>query len=127
MPDLAPSQPPFAATPEALARLFHETYENLAPSFGYETRKETRNFDPSSPKGKLMLAVAETVLKRLLPSGTFDISQETLERIAKATYGEGAKVSAPYWADHERVRVGIETADGGSFGANFFFKEGVMR
>src|SRR5690606_30523011 len=26
---------------EALARRFHETYERLAPSFGYETRTET--------------------------------------------------------------------------------------
>jgi hypothetical protein len=26
-------------TAEALARLFHETYERLAPEFGYETRK----------------------------------------------------------------------------------------
>ena len=26
---------------EALARLFHETYERLAPDHGYETRKDS--------------------------------------------------------------------------------------
>lgn len=48
-----------------LAWLFHQTYEKLAPSFGYETREETRDFDPGTPNGKLMLAVAEEVIKRL--------------------------------------------------------------
>lgn len=43
----------------SLALLFHETYETLAPSFGYETRKETRAFDAESPNGKLMIAVCE--------------------------------------------------------------------
>ncbi len=42
-----------------LARRFHEVYERLAPSFGYETRKETKLFDPTSPNGKLMTAVCQ--------------------------------------------------------------------
>lgn len=42
---------------EALARKFHDTYERLAPSFGYETRQETRQFDPTTPNGRLMIAV----------------------------------------------------------------------
>lgn len=42
---------------EALARRFHETYERLAPQFGYETRQETRQFDPTTPNGRLMIAV----------------------------------------------------------------------
>lgn len=42
-----------------LARAFHDTYERLAPSFGYTTRPETRQFDPASPNGKLMIAVCE--------------------------------------------------------------------
>ena len=45
-----------------LAILFHETYERLAPSFGYETRAETKKFDPSTPNGKLMLAVCAEIL-----------------------------------------------------------------
>lgn len=46
---------------EALARKFHETYERLAPSFGYETRPETKAFDPNSPNGKLMIAVCNEI------------------------------------------------------------------
>ena len=36
-------------TPLDLAKLFHETYERLAPDFGYTTRPETREFDPARP------------------------------------------------------------------------------
>lgn len=46
---------------EALARRFHEAYERLAPSFGYETRTETRQFDPTTPNGRLMIAVCGEV------------------------------------------------------------------
>jgi len=42
---------------EVLAREFHALYEELAPEYGYETRLETREFDPESPNGKLMIAV----------------------------------------------------------------------
>jgi hypothetical protein len=45
-----------------LAILFHETYERLAPSFGYETRTDTRVFDPESKNGKLMVAVCGELL-----------------------------------------------------------------
>lgn len=40
-----------------IAKRFHEAYERLAPSFGYETRTETRAFDPTTPNGRLMIAV----------------------------------------------------------------------
>jgi len=43
--------------PVAMARKFHETYERLAPKFGYETRKDTREFDENSANGRLMIAV----------------------------------------------------------------------
>lgn len=42
-----------------LARLFHDRYERLAPQFGYTTRPETRNFDPNSPNGRLMIEVCQ--------------------------------------------------------------------
>jgi hypothetical protein len=48
-----------------LAIKFHETYERLAPSFGYETRRETRAFDPVTPNGKLMVAVCGELLPTL--------------------------------------------------------------
>lgn len=43
--------------PMVLATRFHETYERLAPSFGYETRADTKTFDPESKNGRLMVAV----------------------------------------------------------------------
>jgi hypothetical protein len=45
------------ADAEQLARRFHDTYERLAPSFGYETRDDTKVFDPASKNGRLMVAV----------------------------------------------------------------------
>ena len=43
--------------PAVLAERFHEAYERLAPDHGYETRVETRVFDPETMNGKLMIAV----------------------------------------------------------------------
>lgn len=48
-----------------LAIMFHETYERLAPEYGYETRKETRAFDPSTPNGLLMQAVCGEIIDKL--------------------------------------------------------------
>lgn len=47
-----------------LAILFHHTYEKLAPNHGYDTRVETRVFDPESPNGKLMLAVCRELMAK---------------------------------------------------------------
>lgn len=48
---------------KAVARKFHDVYERLAPDFGYETRPDTRRFDPESPNGKLMIAVVREVVE----------------------------------------------------------------
>ncbi len=48
-----------------LAQLFHETYERLAPAFGYNTRSKTRVFKPISRNGKLMIAVCTEILEKL--------------------------------------------------------------
>lgn len=48
-----------------LATLFHETYERLAPQYGYETRTETRVFDPETPNGRLMVAVCGAIAEKL--------------------------------------------------------------
>ena len=50
---------------EELAINFHDTYERLAPIFGYETREETKEFDPESANGQLMIAVCECMVKDL--------------------------------------------------------------
>ena len=47
-----------------LAILFHETYERLAPSFGYETRDDTKKFDPRTKNGKLMIAVCQEIINK---------------------------------------------------------------
>ena len=47
-----------AVMPVEIAKAFHESYERLAQSFGYMTKEETRQFDETSPNGKLMIAVA---------------------------------------------------------------------
>ena len=46
-----------------IARAFHDTYERLAPQFGYETRADTKQFDPTTPNGKLMVAVCAEMLR----------------------------------------------------------------
>jgi len=58
----------------ALAVRFHETYERLAPSFGYETRPDTKAFDPETPNGRLMIAVCAA----LLPSASVGGEREAL-------------------------------------------------
>lgn len=47
---------------EKLAKRFHYWYELLAPSFGYETRKDTKDFDFNSKNGKLMIEVCKRIL-----------------------------------------------------------------
>lgn len=57
---------------EQLARLFHETYERLAPSFGYVTRKDSAVPWEQVPdrNKRLMIAVADIIeLEYFAPSG----------------------------------------------------------
>lgn len=51
---------------ESLARQFHETYERLAPSFGYQTRKESSVpwTDVPEKNKRLMIAVAVEILRQ---------------------------------------------------------------
>ena len=56
-------------SPLKLAQLFHETYERLAPRYGYETRPDTKIFKPDSPNGRLMIAVCDTLLFELRATG----------------------------------------------------------
>lgn len=74
---------------EALARKFHDTYERLASQFGYETREDTKQFDPMSPNGRLMIAVCaslagagEVVLQEL--------TDDILDRAVDAWFENGA-------------------------------------
>lgn len=80
-PDDSDRQPaPTQAAPDsdalAIATDFHETYERLAPSFGYETRPDTKKFDPTSKNGRLMLAVCKQVVERAHLPKTLDGAAE---------------------------------------------------
>jgi hypothetical protein len=57
----------------------------------------------------------------------YNISHDILLAAARKRYGPTAQVSAPYWVDHEIVRVGI-TLDNWNFswGSNFFYKENAF-
>jgi len=48
-------------SPLKLAVLFHDTYERLAPDYGYETKEDTRVFKAHTPNGKLMVAVCREI------------------------------------------------------------------
>lgn len=54
-------------TPEKLAQRFHETYERLAPQYGYETRKDSAVpwADVPEKNKKLMIAVCAEILKEI--------------------------------------------------------------
>lgn len=56
-------------TPEDLAKLFHDTYERLAPNYGYETREESAVPWEDVPvrNKELMINVAEVVLAAIPP------------------------------------------------------------
>jgi len=56
-----------------MAQLFHDTYEALAPAFGYETRPDTKAFDPESPNGKLMCATVAKVRTAIIASLCGDV------------------------------------------------------
>lgn len=45
---------------------FHNTYERLAPNYGYKTRKNTKEFDFNSNNGKLMYATVSEIISPLL-------------------------------------------------------------
>jgi len=64
-----------------LAVLFHNTYEKLAPSFGYETREDTKIFDHTTPNGKLMMAVCKEIIKWQQEQDKNKYSEEEVENI----------------------------------------------
>ena len=45
----------------ALAKRFHDTYERLAPAYGYDTRPDTKVFDQYSKNGRLMIATVRAM------------------------------------------------------------------
>ena len=64
IPGGEPGYAPGDCSALALAKQFHATYERLAPEYGYETRPDTREFDPTSANGKLMIAVCQAIIQQ---------------------------------------------------------------
>ncbi|GAA0897843.1 hypothetical protein [Pseudonocardia zijingensis] len=82
---------------ERLARLFHETYERLAPEHGYETRRESAVPWEQVPANNraLMTAVCEHILASGLRADTG--AEESLTVLADAIRDY-----------HGRLRIDIE-------------------
>lgn len=61
-------------TAEGLAKLFHTTYERLAPEYGYETRKDSAVPWEKVPEKnrKLMIAVCEEICRVLIDGSDSD-------------------------------------------------------
>jgi hypothetical protein len=76
--------PPALPVGELTARKFHEAYERLAPSFGYETRAETKQFDPTSPNGRLMIAVCSELAAAQAAPARVPLPDERLKELANA-------------------------------------------
>jgi hypothetical protein len=84
-----------------LAILFHNTYENLAPNFGYETRADTKSFETTTPNGMLMIAVCKEIIKWQQERS---YSEEEVKEIIKLSCEKGMliqrtindKVKIPY-------------------------------
>lgn len=95
-----------------VARRFHETYERLAPSFGYETRPDTRAFDPKSPNGKLMTAVCAELARALSTAqadGWISVKDRLPERNKPAIYWHtsefgGFVAIADEWRDEHHLQ-----------------------
>ena len=87
---------------EAIARHFHDTYERLAPSFGYETRPDTKAFDPTSANGRLMIAVCSEIAATWnhRPAAT------TLEALS----AENARLREALVQHNDRLRSAVQIA-----------------
>lgn len=65
---------PDSSLAEAVAQLFHESYERLAPEYNYQTRPASAVPWSQVPENnrELMIAVAEHVLSRLQAVASID-------------------------------------------------------
>jgi hypothetical protein len=85
---------------EQLAKLFHETYERLAPTFGYETRKGSAvPWDQVPARNKrLMIAVADLIELEYFSAKQAgeDADAMSLGDEFFATNGYGARTKKPF-------------------------------
>jgi hypothetical protein len=84
-------------THEALARRFHEEYERLAPSFGYQTREASAVpwADVPSANKSLMVAVAREILAWLVAEGWSKTEPDQWEYGEQSRYDPGTVWTIP--------------------------------
>ncbi len=82
---------PAPARAEELAVMFHDTYERLAPKYGYETRGDTKHFNPRSPNGRLMIAVCADLLalERLWSGNAVETPEPVNPELLPCSYPAG--------------------------------------
>lgn len=81
------------------AKRLHDIYEELAPNFGYVTRLGTREFDPESPNGQLMIATVEKFLER-------SIYREICEAAEEFTFEGGTTIGLHHTGKGYNVSMG---------------------
>ena len=83
---------------ERYARQFHETYERLAPMFGYETRKESAVPWENVPQKNraLMIAVAGTVVLDALDRANANVEAMRNDSSKNKAYREVAEMAAAF-------------------------------
>ena len=120
-----PPAPPSSEEAEALARLFHETYERLAPSYGYHTRPESavQWDDVPQPNKELMLAVARvvgTAIRRPLEErvralervvSELDADREPLKAMAAEVYNRMLALEEERDRLREELRIALANQD----------------
>jgi uncharacterized protein YukE len=87
----------------SLARMFHDLYEQLAPEYGYETREETRVFNPFTKNGALTVRVCSEILAKtdLIPGPAVADLEKEKRRLAKCQSERGKlQVQNSKQADH---------------------------
>lgn len=82
----------------AVARLFHETYERLAPDFGYRTREASAKPWDEVPEANrnLMVATVSEVLAALPPCG----HEAEIERLIRDLNRAQEAICKPFYPGH---------------------------
>lgn len=86
-----------------LAETFHNAYERLAPSFGYETREDTKTFSPDSQNGKLMIATCADILS----SNQLITTADADARVKAAVLAEREAAKSMVWTLGHEIKASM--------------------
>ena len=91
MPDVTDAEE--AAAFEDIAKLFHQTYERLAPDFGYETRRESAVPWEDVPENnrRLMTATVRGVVDELVRVAGMEVHEGRWTLILRAPLVDAAR------------------------------------